>query len=184
MLSLGESSMAEPNLAQPVLAHEPALVHISVDSVESAFTCVLPYHEVQVVLEHRFILRILGNHDLVVAEQSQEIVVVEVGARIDEGFLLVFLLHQSQEDEERVDELFLSEATARLNVYHGQQVLVFGPTLCAEVLQLRLLWNARPIEMIGAHLESISMSQVNILLVFAVYTVASLGGFQIDVRHV
>lgn len=82
-------SMSEPDFSQSVVAHESAFVHISVDAVEMSFTRVLPQYEVEVVFQHRLSCGVLGNHHLVVAQEPQQVVVVEIGTRVEQWLLLV-----------------------------------------------------------------------------------------------
>lgn len=81
-------------------AHESALVHVAIDTIQFSLTGILPHFKVSSILEHRLTLGILGYHQLVAVELSQEIMVVEVGARIDERLLSVCLFYEMQELEE------------------------------------------------------------------------------------
>ena len=176
-------SVSESDFSQSVLSHEPALIDIAVDAVQSSLSGVLPHLEVSSVPEHWLALGVLRYHELVAVQLAQEVVVVEVGSCIDEWLLLVCFLHEVKELEEGVAELFRLHAALGLHVYHRQQVLVARTALRHEILQLCLLWNAGTIEVIGAHLESISVGEVDVVLVFAVHVGASLGGLEIHVCH-
>ena len=92
--------MSESNLSQSMPAHESALIHVAIDTVQFSLTGILPHLKVSSILEHWFSLGILCYHQLVVVELSQEIMVIEVGTRIDERLLSVCLLHEMQELEE------------------------------------------------------------------------------------
>ena len=177
------SSVPESDFSQLVSAHEPTLVHVAIDAVQPSFSRVLPHLEVAPVFQHRSAFGVLGYHELVVVEFAEEIVVVKVGSGIDEGLLLVGFLHEVQEFEQRVAEFFRIHAALGLHVYHGQQVLVGGSALCHEVGELGLLRNTCPVEVVRAHFESVSVCQVYVLLVFAVYIGAAFCGFEIDVCH-
>lgn len=85
--------------------------------------------------------------------------------------------------EEGVAKLLSSHATLGLYVYHGQEVLVAWSALRHEVGELCLLWDAGTIEVVGTHLESVSMSQVYVLFIFAIHVGTTFRGFQIDVCH-
>lgn len=176
-------SMPEPDFSQSVVAHESAFVHISVDAVEMSFTRVLPQYEIEVVFQNRLLRGVLGNHHLVVAQEPQQVVVVEIGTRVKKRFLLVSLLYEIEEREQRVSESLFAQSASRLNVDHGQQILVSRPALGHEVLKLRLLRNLWAVEMVRAHFQPVLVRQVDVLLVLAVDVVASFRGFQVDVCH-
>lgn len=176
-------SMSEPDFSQSVVAHESAFVHISVNAVEMSFTRVLPQYEIEVVFQNRLLRGVLGNHHLVVAQEPQQVVVVEIGTRVKKRFLLVSLLYEIEEREQRVSESLFAQSASRLNVDHGQQILVSRPALGHEVLKLRLLRNLWAVEMVRAHFQPVLVCQVDVLLVLAVDVVASFRGFQVDVCH-
>lgn len=176
-------SMPEPDFSQSVVAHESAFVHISVNAVEMSFTRVLPQYEIEVVFQNRLLRGVLGNHHLVVAQEPQQVVVVEIGTRVKKRFLLVSLLYEIEEREQRVSESLFAQSASRLNVDHGQQILVSRPALGHEVLKLRLLRNLWAVEMVRAHFQPVLVRQVDVLLVLAVDVVASFRGFQVDVCH-
>lgn len=176
-------SMPEPDFSQSVVAHESAFVHISVNAVEMSFTRVLPQDEIEVVFQNRLLRGVLGNHHLVVAQEPQQVVVVEIGTRVKKRFLLVSLLYEIEEREQRVSESLFAQSASRLNVDHGQQILVSRPALGHEVLKLRLLRNLWAVEMVRAHFQPVLVCQVDVLLVLAVDVVASFRGFQVDVCH-
>lgn len=175
--------MSESDFSEFVAPHETALVHIAVYSVEPALTRILPHFEISTISQHRDALRILGNHQLVAVELAQKIVVIEIGSCIDKGFLFVCLLYEMQKLEERIAEFFCIHATFRLHVNHRQEVLISRSALGHEIFQLPLLRDACSVEMIRTHFHSVAMSQVDILLVFAVDVGSSLGSFQINVSH-
>ena len=175
--------MSESDFSEFVAPHETALVHIAVYSVEPALTRILPHFEISTISQHRDALRILGNHQLVAVELAQKIVVIEIGSCIDKGFLLVCLLYEMQKLEERIAEFFCIHAAFRLHVNHRQEVLISRSALGHEIFQLPLLRDACSVEMIRTHFHSVAMSQVDILLVFAVDVGSSLGSFQINISH-
>ena len=92
--------MSESYFSQSVSAHESALVHIAIDAVEPSLTGILPHLDVSTILEHWLALGVLGYHDFVAVQFAEQVVVVEVGSRVDEGLLLVGFLHEMQELEE------------------------------------------------------------------------------------
>lgn len=175
--------MSESDFSEFVAPHETALVHIAVYSVEPALTRILPHFEISPISQHRDALRILGNHQLVAVELAQKIVVIEIGSCIDKGFLLVCLLYEMQKLEERIAEFFCIHAAFRFHVNHRQEVLISRSALGHEIFQLPLLRDACSVEMIRTHFHSVAMSQVDILLVFAVDVGSALGSFQINVSH-
>ena len=175
--------MPESDFSEFVAPHETALVHIAVYSVKPALTRILPHFEISPISQHRDALRILGNHQLVAVELAQKIVVIEIGSCIDKGFLLVCLLYEMQKLEERIAEFFCIHAAFRLHVNHRQEVLISRSALGHEIFQLPLLRDACSVEMIRTYFHSVAMSQVDILLVFAVDVGSSLGSFQINVSH-
>ena len=93
-------SVSESNLSQSMPAHESTLIHVAIDTVQLSLTGILPHFKVSSILEHWFSLGILCYHQLVAVELSQEIMVIEVGTRIDERLLPVCLFHETQELEE------------------------------------------------------------------------------------
>ena len=109
--------------------------------------------------------------------------VVEVGTGIDERLLSVGFFYQMQELEQRVAELFCVQSALGLHVYHRQQVLIARSALRHEILQLRLLRNLGAVEVVGTHLESVPMSQVDVLLILGVYVGSAFSSFQIDISH-
>ena len=128
--------------------HESAFVHVTVDAIESSFTRILPHLKVSSVTKHRGALGILGYHELVTVEFAEQIVVVEVGTRIDEWLLLVGFLHEVEELEQGVAELLCIHATFGFHINHWQEVLVARATLRHEVLQLGLLWDSGTIKVV------------------------------------
>ena len=88
--------MSESNLSQSMPAHESTLIHVAIDTVQFSLTGILPHFKVSSILEHWFSLGILCYHQLVAVELSQEIMVIEVGTRIDERLLPVCLFHETQ----------------------------------------------------------------------------------------
>lgn len=176
-------SVPESDFPEPVVAHESALVHISVDSIESAFTRVLPHLEVASVLKNRCALGVLRNHEFIAVELAQKVMIVEVGSGINERLLLVGFFYKQQKLEKGVAEFLCVHSALCLDVYHGQQVLIAWTALSHEVLELCLLWNASTVEMVRTNLESVSVGKVYILFVFAVYIGPSLCSLEINIRH-
>ena len=86
--------MSESDLSEPVLSHESAFIDIAVHAVEPSLSGVLPHLEVPAVSERGLTLGVLRYHELVAVELAQQVVVVEVGASIDEWLLLVCFLHE------------------------------------------------------------------------------------------
>ena len=80
-----------------MFAHETALVYITVHAIDVPFACVLPHGDVAVVGKFGFALGVLGNHELVAVYLAFEVVVVEVGESVKQGFLLVGFFHKHEE---------------------------------------------------------------------------------------
>ena len=55
----------EPDVAQVIIAHKSAFIHIATDAVKPSLTSVLPQHEVKVVFQHWHSLGVLSYHYLV-----------------------------------------------------------------------------------------------------------------------
>ena len=140
--------MSEPNLSQSMPAHESALIHVAIDTVQLSLTGILPHFKVSSILEHRLTLGILCYHQLVTVELSQEIMVIEVGTRIDERLLFVCLFHEMQELKERVTKLLCLQTTLGLYVDHRQEILVARSALSHEILQLGLLRNTGTVKVV------------------------------------
>lgn len=175
--------MSEPYLSKLMPSHEAAFVYIAINAIEMPLTRVLPHDKVQMVVEHRLITRVLGNHHLVVVKHSKEIDIIEVGIGVNERLLLIRFLHEIEKLEERVTELSLAQPAPRLNVNHRDQVLVTRPALGHKVSQLRLLRDVWTIEMIRPDLQTIAMGQVNVLLVLVINTASTFGRLQVDISH-
>ena len=103
-----------------MLAHEAALIDVSAYAVDMSFTCVLPHSNITIVLQPRFKIGVLGNHDFVVVELSLKVLVVEVRTRVDEGLLAISLLDELKEEEQRVAERFGGETAGCFDVDHRQ----------------------------------------------------------------
>ena len=89
--------MSKSYLSQFVVAHKPALVDVSIYTIDVAFSRILPHGNVSAINEYGLSLGILGNHNLIVVKHSsRQNVVVEVGTCINQGLLLVLLFYQMQ----------------------------------------------------------------------------------------
>ena len=129
-------------------AHESALIHVAIDTVQFSFTGILPHLKVSSILEHWFSFGILCYHQFVAVELSQKIMVIEVGTRIDERLLSVCLFYEMQELKERVTKLLCLLPTPGLYVDHRQEILVARTALSHEILQLGLLRNTGTINVV------------------------------------
>ena len=176
-------SVSESDLLQSVVSHKPALVHVAVDTVQMTFTGVLPHLKVAPVIEHRFSAGVLSNHQPIGIQFAGEVAVVKIGAGIDKRLLLVDLFHQSKKFEERVAKLLRRQSAFRLDVYHGNQVLIARTALSHEIAKLYFLFHFWPIKMVRAHFQPVFVSQINILFISAVYIIAAFSGLEIDVCH-
>ena len=70
--------MPKAYLLQSVLAHKPAFVDISRHSNDASLAGVLPQGEVALVGQHRFLLGVLGYHQLIVVHLALQIFVIEI----------------------------------------------------------------------------------------------------------
>lgn len=175
--------MSEPYLFQLVPAHEATLVHIAIDAVDVPFTGVLPHLKVTAIGQPRFLCGVLRHHELVVVYIPLEVGVVEICVGVEQRLLLVSLLHQVKELHERVPKGLLAQSPTRFYVYHRQKVLVLGPALREEVVQLLLLWGLGTVEVVRAYLEPMLMSQVYVAFVAAIDMRTALRGLDIHVGH-
>ena len=93
--------MSEPDFPEAVAPHETALVHIAADTHDTPFTRVLPHGDIPAVGQHGFFLRIHRNHQLIVIDLTQQMLVVEIAEGIEQRLLTIGALHHSQEPEKR-----------------------------------------------------------------------------------
>ena len=135
-------------LSHRVSAHEAALVDISLYTIYASLACILPHGYVTVVLQAGLTLCILGYHYLIVVEHPEEVFVIEVCTGVYERLLLVMLLYQVEEFEERVTEGSICKTLLRLDINHRYEVLLAAQALCGEVPQLRFLWSLGTVEMV------------------------------------
>ena len=68
--------MTESNFAKPMVPQESRLINIAVDTHDTAFTRILPHHDVTLVGQYRLLFQIQGNHQLVVVELAHQMPVV------------------------------------------------------------------------------------------------------------
>ena len=168
-----------------MIAHEAALVNVSVDSVDSSLTSVLPDDVVSVIGKLGLIVGVLSHHQLVIIHLAQQVIVVEVPAGVEQGLLVVGFLHQQQKLHQGVAKLVGAHRfRLLLDVDHRDEILVTGTALAHEVAQLELLGHVGMIEMIRTDLQPIAMGQFDVPLVGLVLCLLSFGGFEIYVGHV
>ena len=175
--------VSETDLPQAVTPEEARFVDVAVDACDAAFAGILPQGDVALVGQHRLLVEIHGNHQLVVVEFAHEVPVIEVAEGIHEWFLAIGPLHHMEEGEQRVAELVDGKSTERLHVDHRYEVLLAGQALGGEVVQLFLQGRLRAEEVVGAHFQSVAMSQIDVALELRVDAVAAFGGLQIHVGH-
>ena len=130
--------MLEADFAEAVTPHETTFIHIAVDANNTPFTGILPHCDIPSICQYRLFLRVHGNHQFVVIDLSEQMSVVEVSERIQQGLLTVSTFYHTQETEERITELTFWQSSRRLNVNHRYQILLTRQTLGLEVLQLEL----------------------------------------------
>ena len=80
-------NMPEPDVAQSMLSHETTLIDITADTHDTSFTCILPHRDIPPVVKHRFLGCVHGNHQLIVVELAQQVLVVEIPVSIDQRLL-------------------------------------------------------------------------------------------------
>ena len=141
-------AVSELQLAELMVAHETALVNVSLDAVEVSLSGVLPKGDVPIVDEYRQTLRVLSNHQQVSVELSCEVLVVEVRSGVDERSLTIFVLHHLKELEQRVAELLRAKSSRCFYVDHRYKVLLAWLTLHQHIFHLRLLVRLRTIEVV------------------------------------
>ena len=163
--------------------HEARLVNIAVDAHDAPLAGVLPHGDVALVGQHWLVLRIHGNHQLVVVKTTLQVLVVEVAEGVDQRLLTIGMLHQLQERHQRVAELLRRQTAVALDVDHRDEVLLAGQTLGLEVLQLAAQRRLGTEEVVGAHLQTIAVGQVDVAFKIGVDAVATLGSLQVDVGH-
>ena len=110
--------MSIPYLTQPVTPHEARLVNVAVDADDAPLAGVLPHGDVALVCQHRFVLRIHGNHQLIVVKTTNQMLVVEVTEGIYQRLLTIAFLDHLQERQQRVAELLRWQAAVALDVNH------------------------------------------------------------------
>ena len=92
--------MLKSYVAQTMPAHEPALVNIALDPDDTPFAGVLPHGDVPAVIQHRFLLGVHRDHQLIVIELAKKMLVVEITVGVDQRCLMIGLLHHPQEGDE------------------------------------------------------------------------------------
>jgi len=173
--------VAETNFTKFVPPHESAFVNKTVHAADSTFRRVLPHRDVAIVLQTGFVVGILRDHHQIMVEFSLQMFVIEIRTRINERFLLIFVLDHLQKLEKRVAEQRRWQSVGGLNVDHRNQILFLRTTLRTEILQLQLLVGDGAIEMVGTDLQPVTMGKVDVLLECRVDAVAALRRLQIDV---
>ena len=115
-----------------MVAHDTALVHLALDTSQTVLTLYnLPCH-VQLGL----LVAIHGYHERIAVQFTLQVLVVEIAVGIDQGLLVIGILHQLQHFRERVAELLRRHAGIGFHVEHRNQVLLGRQTLYLEIVQL------------------------------------------------
>ena len=96
--------------AQTMTTHKSALVHISPNAVDMALTSILPQQIVVIVDQDRLVGRILCYHKLVAIKFAGKIAIVEIGACINQWFLMISHLNHVQKLQQRVAESLCSQS--------------------------------------------------------------------------
>lgn len=89
--------MDEAELAEFVVAHETALVDFAADTEDATLAGVLPDDIVTTVGQHRRVVSIHSNHELIFGQLTYEVLVVEIAVGIDQGLLIVGALEHIEE---------------------------------------------------------------------------------------
>ena len=175
--------MSEEDVAEGVVTHETALIDMTRDASDAATGRILPETDVTAIGQNRFLVGVHGYHELIVVEFALEILIIKVAARIDQRFLVIGLLHERKEGDERIAKSLLTQSARRFHIEHGHQILLAWQALGSEVLQLQVqlyLWTEK---MVGAHLEPMTMGHLDVTLITVIDAVATLRSLQIDVAH-
>ena len=131
-----------------MFSHDATLVHVAFHSAQPSFAGVLPDDVVASVGQFRLFVAIHGNHERISFESALQVLVVEVAVGVDEGLLMVGLLHQVKHLRQRVAELLGGHPGIVLHVEHGDEVLLGRQTLRLEVVYLQTQVHLWPEEMI------------------------------------
>ena len=175
--------LPEPQFTQSMVSHESGFIHITVDASQSPLTRVLPQGNVTTIGKYRLLLSILGNHDKIPVKLLPKILVIEIRTSIDERLLLIYMLHQFKELEQRIAEFSRIKSGCCLHVNHRDEILLLWSALREEIQQLLFLISLRTIEMIGPDLYPMLTGHLYVLFIPAVYSVATLRSLDIDVCH-
>lgn len=175
----------ETKLAQTVLAHYAALVHITVDTVDAAFASVLPDDIIALIGQYWLMLRVLGYHEGVFVNLAQQIVVVEILPCVEKGLLVISFFHHVDEFQQRIAKLAGAHRFGlRLYVYHRDKILVGREALGHEIAQLILLRHIGMIKMVGTNIQTVFVGQINIALISGILIFFTFGSLEIYVCHV
>ena len=91
--------MSESDFPEAVTSHKTAFVHIAADTHNTTLARVLPHSDIPAVGQYRFFLRVHRNHQLIVVDLTQQMLVVEIAEGIEQRLLTIGALHHSQEPE-------------------------------------------------------------------------------------
>ena len=75
--------MPESDFAEAMTPHKPTFVHKAADAYDTSLAGVLPHRDITSIGQHGFFLRIHRNHQLVVVNLSQQMLVVEIAEGIE-----------------------------------------------------------------------------------------------------
>ena len=175
--------MVEADIAQTVITHESALIHIAADTHNPTLTRVLPHRNVASVCEYGFFIQIHRYHQLIIVDFAYEVLIVEVAIGVEQGFLLIGFLHHLEETQQLVTKHVRRQSSRCLDVDHRDKILLARTALGLEVLQLLIQGCSRTEEMIGAHLQTVTVCQFDVTFIASIDPVATLCRLQIDVGH-
>ena len=119
-----------------VTVEEDTAINVSLDAFSLAFASVLPEDDGHVVAQARELLGIAGHHEAVARESAFKEFCIEIHASIDDGLHTEHLLHAIEESLQTSLELHKRAFAALLNINDGNQVLLTGINIRAEVFQL------------------------------------------------
>ena len=79
-----------------MFTHQAALVHVALHSVEPSLAGVLPDDVVAAVGQLWLLVAVHGNHQGIAVELSLQVLIIEIALGVDQGLLVVGLLHQGE----------------------------------------------------------------------------------------
>ena len=78
-----------PDITQTMEAHKTTFVHKPVDTEDPSFTGILPHRNIPIVCQYRLLFGIHGNHQFIIVDLSEQMLIVEVPERVEQRLLTV-----------------------------------------------------------------------------------------------